>query len=126
MNLINIFSTKASSSKKLDVAQRPRSKSVSKSSVKSQASSKTSTTTKRLVVQSAAPKMIGHFTQLIWAQSPRVGCGMVHYMDGKFNAYLLACNYVYGNVLKHSVYDSGPSGSACKTEVVNGLCKNTE
>lgn len=104
-------------------ARSPSSRKASKASVKS---SKSAPKNPKLVVQASTPKMIGHFTQLIWAKSPQVGCAMVNYKEGKFNAYLFACNYVYGNVLRQTVYDSGPTGSACKSGVINGLCKHTE
>ncbi|GBN91515.1 CRISP/Allergen/PR-1 [Araneus ventricosus] len=35
----------------------------------------------------------GRFSQLIWADSWRVGCGKVVYKDGKWDKTLVSCNY---------------------------------
>ncbi|XP_043468743.1 venom allergen 3-like [Leptopilina heterotoma] len=46
-----------------------------------------------------------HYTQMLWADSVRIGCGYVNYMDGIRNTILLICNYgPTGNVLGGRMY----------------------
>jgi len=56
----------------------------------------------------------GHFSQLIWAETTQIGCGMSTYFDGKWYNYLIACNYaVGGNMVGSPVYKAGAAASAC-------------
>lgn len=49
--------------------------------------------------------MTGHYTQLVWADTTHVGCGMVQYKNSNFYITLFACNYSPGgNVGDVSVY----------------------
>ncbi|XP_026476747.1 venom allergen 5-like [Ctenocephalides felis] len=68
-------------------------------------------------------KIIGHFTQLVWAKSTYVGCALATYKRGNLNSYLLACNYVNGNMLFESVYDAGKTCAECSSCTDTGLCK---
>lgn len=76
---------------------------------------------------------IGHFTELIWAETQYVGCGYSYYtLDGvegdkKYQAFYV-CNYApTGNVFSKPVYQAGrtcascPDGFAC--ERFSGLCR---
>ncbi|KAL7647544.1 UNVERIFIED_CONTAM: hypothetical protein RMT77_001144 [Armadillidium vulgare] len=47
----------------------------------------------------------GHYSQLIWANSCHIGCGLTYFQeDGKWN-YLVACNYCKaGNIIGEKVY----------------------
>merc|ERR1712002_1016624 len=38
----------------------------------------------------------GHYTQVVWADSARVGCGLRYYKDGGWFAFLINCNYAVG------------------------------
>jgi len=70
-----------------------------------------------------APKETGHYTQLVWAQSARVGCGFVQAKTGQQNLF---CNYwPPGNVGGGIVYQLGAPASACPpgTTPEDGLCK---
>ncbi|XP_064455893.1 uncharacterized protein LOC135366636 [Ornithodoros turicata] len=57
----------------------------------------------------------GHFTQVVWAKTQYVGCGLLVYNKGNFVERLYTCNYgPAGNYLTESVYDDkGASCSKC-------------
>ncbi|XP_033214828.1 venom allergen 3-like isoform X2 [Belonocnema kinseyi] len=49
---------------------------------------------------------VGHYTQLVWAKSLYVGCGVVKYSEGGLNKVYLVCNYgPAGNVLGEEIYE---------------------
>ncbi|XP_051163695.1 venom allergen 3-like [Leptopilina boulardi] len=49
---------------------------------------------------------VGHYTQMLWATSVRLGCGYVAYRDRNQNAVLLVCNYgPGGNIVGGKMYD---------------------
>ncbi|XP_014222130.1 venom allergen 3-like [Trichogramma pretiosum] len=51
-------------------------------------------------------KDVGHYTQLVWAKTNRVGCGAMRYNDGRFNKFFLVCNYgPTGNYQGQPVYE---------------------
>jgi len=71
----------------------------------------------------------GHYTQVVWAETYQLGCGMVHYEDddGWFNT-LVICNYAEGGNLEGGVmYQTGagcgncPAGTACDA-TYSALC----
>ena len=70
--------------------------------------------------------MIGHYSQLVWAETNRIGCGMARYTGGSYgNNQLYVCNYAPGgNYLNQPVYKVGSPASACPTNTVatDGLC----
>ncbi|XP_059351637.1 uncharacterized protein LOC132087747 [Daphnia carinata] len=77
------------------------------------------------------PKVIGHYTQLVWATSYTIGCGVAYYQStavfGVKFPYnrLYVCNYgPAGNFIDSPVYEQGTAGSACPspTSNNNGLC----
>ncbi|XP_077489490.1 scoloptoxin SSD976-like [Amblyomma americanum] len=75
---------------------------------------------------------IGHFTQLVWADTQYIGCGYSYYtLDGvegdrKYQSFYV-CNYApTGNVFSMPVYQAGPPCSSCPEGLVcdrfSGLC----
>jgi len=69
---------------------------------------------------------IGHFTQVVWANTHRVGCGFVRYYGGKFYSNYYVCNYaVGGNINGKPVYEVGKACSKCpkNSKCINNLCK---
>ena len=38
----------------------------------------------------------GHYTQMAWADTDELGCGMVHYKGGQYYETLIVCNYAKG------------------------------
>ncbi|XP_077017756.1 peptidase inhibitor 16-like isoform X2 [Tamandua tetradactyla] len=77
-------------------------------------------------------KVCGHYTQVVWADSNRVGCGTyfcekLHVLN-EVNVYLLVCNYhPPGNMRGRWPYRVGPSCSQCPSDYrcVNSLCDET-
>ena len=67
----------------------------------------------------------GHYTQVAWANSEEIGCGMVYYKSGKWYKTLVFCNYATGGNWRGStMYEVGracskcPEGYSCE----DGLC----
>jgi hypothetical protein len=64
----------------------------------------------------------GHYSQVVWARSARVGCGFIF----QNNQQIFACNYApAGNVQRSVMYITGTACSACpSTHPIcdNGLC----
>jgi len=67
----------------------------------------------------------GHYTQVVWAETEEVGCGMVEYKERTAYKTLVVCNYaVMGNFRGSELYEIGkactkcPEGYACQ----DGLC----
>nr|XP_023400738.1 peptidase inhibitor 16 [Loxodonta africana] len=63
-------------------------------------------------------QMCGHYTQVVWAKTERVGCDS--HLCAKLqnvedsNVHFLVCNYVPpGNVIGQKLYEVGPPCSAC-------------
>ncbi|CAL1261137.1 unnamed protein product [Larinioides sclopetarius] len=80
----------------------------------------------------------GHFTQLAWATSWKIGCGLAVYKESGQNKSLYVCNYgPGGNINGGRMYKEGkpcsncPSGTCCcnrckksgVTSDYHGLCK---
>jgi len=72
---------------------------------------------------------IGHYTQVVWADTEYVGCGVIYYKDGSDFAAnypyrkTLVCNYYPpGNYRGQPVYQIGAAGSSCPNGSENGLC----
>ncbi|XP_066528098.1 peptidase inhibitor 16 [Hoplias malabaricus] len=79
-------------------------------------------------------KMCGHYTQMVWAKTTRVGCEVhfcqtVESLDFK-NASLLVCNYSpAGNVIGLKPYEKGAACSKCPEKLkdcVLDACADTE
>merc|ERR1711962_508057 len=58
---------------------------------------------------------IGHYTQIVWAETSEVGCGYIRYTDEEGTVTdELVCNYgPGGNYHKKPIYDQGEPGSKC-------------
>jgi len=69
-----------------------------------------------------------HYTQIVWAQTYEVGCGLIHYEDGRYpHAKIYVCNYgPMGNTYDRPVYIEGVAASACPDGATStdypGLC----
>lgn len=70
----------------------------------------------------------GHYSQMMWGTTTKVGCGFTTYTKGKFIARLYVCNYgKAGNMIGGSMYKIGnscsscPQGSSCSRDYP-GLC----
>ncbi|GBN24807.1 CRISP/Allergen/PR-1 [Araneus ventricosus] len=64
--------------------------------------------------------MTGHFTQLIWSRSWRIGCGYTSFKEGSLYKKFYVCNYgPGGNTEKQPVYKKGDPCTACP---VNSCC----
>jgi len=69
--------------------------------------------------------MCGHYTQVVWAKSYEVGCGMASGQNGGFYDTYIVCNYrPQGNFIGQYYYKQGPACSECPsgTSCSNGLC----
>jgi len=68
----------------------------------------------------------GHYTQVVWAETREVGCGLVYYLDGSWYTTLVVCNYaVAGNMAGGEMYKEGRSCSSCPVSgsgCQDGLC----
>ncbi|XP_067913296.1 peptidase inhibitor 16-like [Heterodontus francisci] len=76
-----------------------------------------------------AQKLCGHYTQLVWANSDKVGCGS-HFCDelqglDYKNLSILVCNYLPpGNIIGENPYKKGIPCSECTdgTKCIDKLC----
>ncbi|XP_051163694.1 venom allergen 5-like [Leptopilina boulardi] len=49
---------------------------------------------------------VGHYTQMLWATSVRLGCGFINHKQGENNTAILVCNYgPAGNIINGKMYD---------------------
>lgn len=66
----------------------------------------------------------GHYTQLVWAETEELGCGLVQYKGQGYETNIV-CNYaIAGNFRGRSMYKTGPACSKCPTGYTcdDGLC----
>ena len=69
------------------------------------------------------PKKVGHYTQMVWADTYKVGCGFIMHNRGEWYKKVLVCDYgPGGNYVGGEMYKIGEPGSLCKGGVENGLC----
>ncbi|KAF6200876.1 hypothetical protein GE061_005323 [Apolygus lucorum] len=58
----------------------------------------------------------GHFTQVVWAKSYKLGCGSVHFVQDNWKTSVDICNYApSGNVQSLPMYEEGDPASKCPT-----------
>ena len=62
----------------------------------------------------------GHYTQMVYAESFKIGCGLTVFKGPKWGAHkFLACNYGrHGNVFGREIYTVGEACSKCSS----GIC----
>merc|ERR1712243_281332 len=65
----------------------------------------------------------GHYTQVVWADTEMVGCGLRYYKDGGWFATLINCNYgIGGNWIGADMYLPGSPCSECPPD---SFCDST-
>ena len=68
--------------------------------------------------------VIGHYSQVVWADVEKIGCGIVKYNGG----ILVGCQYYpQGNYRSRKMYEEGKGASKCPSGYDNkcdGLCSN--
>jgi len=73
---------------------------------------------------------VGHYTQVVWADTDELGCGLVYYEDSGFRT-VLVCNYATaGNVVSGSMYTEGVACADCPAthavcSATDGLCSTS-
>jgi len=68
-------------------------------------------------------KMVGHYSQIVWAENTKVGCGLTDCRpQGYFKLYLV-CRYAKGNILNREVY--ALPGSTTTTKKTTTTTKKT-
>lgn len=73
-------------------------------------------------------KVCGHYTQVVWAATDRVGCGITFCptLSTLTNAYFIACNYgPGGNYIGTWPYLSGTPCSGCSAYADTPTCSNS-
>jgi hypothetical protein len=84
---------------------------------------------------SSSVNTVGHYTQMVWANTHFIGCGLAVCPGSAFGypgytAYYLGCDYAQGgNYVGQYPYEAGPTASHCPTgypQVENGLCAMPE
>ncbi|CAL4133678.1 unnamed protein product, partial [Meganyctiphanes norvegica] len=71
---------------------------------------------------------VGHYTQMVWADTYKIGCGYTFYKEGRWHKKLYTCNYgPAGNFLNQDMYRRGSSCSSCPrgtscSNKYSGLC----
>uniref|UniRef100_A0A4V2H9H4 U26-Hexatoxin-Hf1c_1 n=1 Tax=Hadronyche formidabilis TaxID=426499 RepID=A0A4V2H9H4_HADFO len=69
------------------------------------------------------PPATGHFTQVIWATTWRIGCGYTLFKEGSEFVELYTCDYgPSGNTKDRSIYEKGNPCNGCP---VNSCCGNS-
>nr|ADV57653.1 venom allergen-like protein 1 [Bursaphelenchus doui]ADV57662.1 venom allergen-like protein 1 [Bursaphelenchus doui] len=73
----------------------------------------------------------GHFTQMAWAETDKVGCALQNCTNGADQGFsydnwtFTVCNYlVHGNVIDENIYETGSPCSQCSVGCNDGLCSD--
>uniref|UniRef100_A0A8C6ACY0 Cysteine rich secretory protein 2 n=1 Tax=Marmota marmota marmota TaxID=9994 RepID=A0A8C6ACY0_MARMA len=72
--------------------------------------------------------IVGHYTQLVWYSSFRVGCGVAYCPNQDSLKYFYVCQYCpAGNNVskKNNPYQQGTPCASCPNNCENGLCTNS-
>ncbi|ELK00219.1 cysteine-rich secretory protein 3 [Pteropus alecto] len=72
--------------------------------------------------------VVGHYTQVAWASSFSVGCGIAHCPNQQVLKYFYVCQYCpAGNISnkKNTPYQNGKPCASCPDHCDNGLCTNS-
>ena len=69
----------------------------------------------------------GHYTQMVWASTYKIGCGYAAYRKRNFVKKFIVCNYGdAGNLLNAPMYQVGRPCSKCPANICSrrfpGLC----
>uniref|UniRef100_A0A3B5B846 Serotriflin-like n=1 Tax=Stegastes partitus TaxID=144197 RepID=A0A3B5B846_9TELE len=68
--------------------------------------------------------VVGHFTQIVWATSNKIGCARAYCPNSKYK-YFYVCHYCPpGNYNFTNPYKSGTSCADCRNSCDNKLCTN--
>ncbi|XP_072936698.1 cysteine-rich venom protein-like isoform X2 [Epargyreus clarus] len=75
-------------------------------------------------------KAVGHYTQMVWATSHKVGCGVAHCPGGPWGQfYNYVCHYCPGgnyDTITQYPYKPGPKCGDCPNDCLSGsLCTNS-
>ncbi|XP_019772948.1 venom allergen 5 2 isoform X2 [Dendroctonus ponderosae] len=80
--------------------------------------------------------VVGHYTQLVWANSMEIGCAISYYthtvQNRIWHQLILVCNYgPGGNYLGNPVYEAGKVATRCpkgmeRNAIYKGLCGQTQ
>ncbi|XP_006524099.1 cysteine-rich secretory protein 2 isoform X1 [Mus musculus] len=71
---------------------------------------------------------VGHYTQLVWYSSFKIGCGIAYCPNQDNLKYFYVCHYcpMGNNVMKKSTpYQQGTPCASCPNNCENGLCTNS-
>lgn len=73
----------------------------------------------------------GHYTQMLWWSTYKIGCGFIMFKEGKWWKKLYTCNYgPAGNIIFSTMYSKGspcsscPEGTTCSVQYP-GLCQGS-
>merc|ERR1712150_31504 len=79
---------------------------------------------------SASGPATGHYTQVVWAETDKLGCANVYFNEASQPSFpytnLVVCNYaIGGNLIGGSMYSEGTACSSCpsSTSCVDSLCQ---
>lgn len=80
-------------------------------------------------ITAASGKSFGHFTQIVMANSSKIGCAIVNYFSDSWKRTYLVCNYAQTNMISWPVYTTGKPCAGCKSGCSTsypGLCNPNE
>ncbi|XP_039604049.1 cysteine-rich venom protein Cau1-like [Polypterus senegalus] len=66
-------------------------------------------------------KLVGHYTQMIWASSGFVGCAGAYYPNSPYK-YFYVCHYCPVGNINTDLYTSGAPCSSCPKACEKNLC----